>query len=177
MAKKSSKPAHGTQGNATPAVVFLHHAGVAFREAAYSHDDDVTDFGAEAAQALGVDADRVYKTLLLSPADSTSGPASKKFGVVVVSVNRQVSMKAAAAALGWKKAQMADPAAAQRHTGYVVGGISPFGQKQPSPTVLDAAAMDLASIYVSGGRRGLDVEVAPADLVSALGATVAPITA
>lgn len=174
MAKKSSKAAHG---DSTPAVAFLHKAGVPFREAAYVHDDDVTDFGAEAAQALGVDVDRVFKTLLVSPADSTSGAASKKFGVVVVSVNRQVSMKAAAAAFGWKKAQMADPAAAQRHTGYVVGGISPFGQKQPSPTVLDAAAMDLPSIYVSGGRRGLDVELAPADLVSALGAAVASISA
>lgn len=174
MAKKS---APSTPTDSTPAVAFLHTAGVAFREATYVHDDDVTDFGAEAARALGVQADRVFKTLLICPSDSAAGGATKKFGVVVVPVNRQVSMKAAASALGWKKARMADPAAAQRHTGYVVGGISPFGQKQSSPTVLDAAAMDHASIFVSGGRRGLDVEVAPADLVSALGAAVAPISA
>lgn len=177
MAKKTKKSAQSSHGDSTPAVVFLHNAGVAFREAFYVHDDDVTNFGAEAAQALGVEPDRVFKTLLVCPADSTAGSSSKTFGVVVLPVNRQVSMKVAASALGWKKAKMADPVAAQRHTGYVVGGISPFGQKQPSPTVLEAAALEQSSIYVSGGRRGLDVEVAPEDLVSALGAVVAPISA
>ncbi|MDO5619348.1 Cys-tRNA(Pro) deacylase [Kocuria sp.] len=163
-----------SEPDGTAALRFLTEHGVVFSQAAYHHDDAVTDFGAEAAQALGVPPDRVFKTLVVSPADHTE--ARGQFGVVVLPVDRRVAMKAAAAALGWKKAALADAIVAARRTGYVVGGISPFGQKTPSPTVLDASALNHGSIYVSGGRRGLDVEVAPQDLITVLSASVAEIS-
>ncbi|ROZ63689.1 Cys-tRNA(Pro) deacylase [Kocuria soli] len=171
MGKKSKHGNGSTASEATPALRFLHDRGVAFQEAAYEHDDDVTDYGAEAAQALGVSAERVFKTLLVAEADG------KALGVVVLPVDHRVAMKAAAAAFGWKKAVLADPAVAQRRTGYVIGGISPFGQKLPSPTVIDESAMHHATVYVSGGRRGLDVEVTPQDLVSVLNAKTAALSA
>lgn len=156
---------------ATAALQFLSARGVPFREAGYVHDDAVTDYGAEAARALGVDPGRVFKTLLVSQ------PGGQDFGVVVLPVGRRVAMKAAANALGWKKAVLADPSAAERRTGYVVGGISPFGQKTPSPTLLDDSALGHPTIFVSGGRRGLDLEVAPQDLLDALEARPAPLSA
>jgi Cys-tRNA(Pro)/Cys-tRNA(Cys) deacylase len=107
----------------------------------------------------------VFKTLLL---DSGRGLA-----VAVVPVDRQLDLKAVAGALGVKTATMAEPAAAERSTGYVVGGISPVGQKRALPTVLDSSALQHDTVFVSGGRRGLDLELAPADLVRVTGATVA----
>lgn len=133
----------------------------------YSHDPAAASYGAEAADVLGVDPARVFKTLMVE--------VEGRLAVGIVPVSGTLDLKAFAAAMGAKKAAMADPAAAQRRTGYVLGGISPLGQRQPSPTVLDSSALDLDTIFVSGGRRGLDIELAPADLVRLTGAVTAPI--
>lgn len=153
----------------TPALVALAKAGVAHTAQEFEHDGSDRNYGKLAAAALGVDEARVFKTLLVV--------ADGRPAVGIVPVAGQLSLKGVAAALGAKKAEMCDPAVAQRLTGYVVGGISPFGQKKRLPTVLDASASGFATIFVSGGRRGLDVEVAPSDLVRVLDATVAPIAA
>jgi Cys-tRNA(Pro)/Cys-tRNA(Cys) deacylase len=142
----------------TPATVALARAGVAFTAHAYEHDPRTAAFGLEAAEKLGLDPERVFKTLL---ANVDGGLA-----VAIVPVAMQLDLKALAQALGGKRAEMADPAVAERKTGYVVGGISPIGQKTALPTVLDESAILFESIYVSGGRRGLDLELAPDDLVA-----------
>lgn len=145
----------------------LTASGVAFTEHAYTHDAGVSSYGLEAAQALGVDPGRVFKTLMLD--------VDHVMGVAIVPVAERLDLKAAASALGGKHAVLAEPAAAQRATGYVLGGISPFGQRKAHPTVLDESALAYDTVYVSGGRRGFDVEVAPADLVRLLDARVAAI--
>lgn len=163
---KSKKPQGGT-----PATLALTSAGVEFTVRSYDHDRSVGaqgSYGEEAAAALGVDPARVFKTLL--------GRVDHDLAVAIVPVSGQLDLKAFAHALRGKRAQMADPADAERVTGYVVGGISPVGQKRRLPTVLDASAMDHATVLVSGGRRGMDIELAPADLVSVTGATVAPVS-
>lgn len=142
---------------ATPAVVALERAGVPFTVRSYEHDPGTESFGLEAAAALDVDPARVFKTLLVDAGDTLS--------VGIVPVDRQLDLKAIAAALGAKRTVLADPRVAERTTGYVVGGISPLGQKKALPTVLDASATDFESILVSGGRRGLDLELSPQDLV------------
>jgi Cys-tRNA(Pro)/Cys-tRNA(Cys) deacylase len=154
-------------GAGTPATVALTRAGVAFAVHEYAVHGTEEGYGRGAAHALGVEGSRVFKTLM---AVVDGGPV-----VAVVPVTGSLDLKALAAARKGKRAEMMDPAAAQRRTGYVLGGISPFGQKQSSPTVLDASASGFATIYVSGGRRGLEVEVAPAVLTDLLGATLAPI--
>lgn len=151
----------------TPATVALTRAGVAFSEHHYTHDPGAASYGAEAAEVLGLDPARVLKTLFAS--------VDGRLVVGIVPVAGQLDLKALAAAVGGKKAVMADPAAAERATGYVVGGISPVGQKRSHPTVLDESAMAFDEVYVSGGRRGLDLGLAPADLVRVTGATVAAI--
>ena len=151
----------------TPATVALTTAGVPFAVHTYEHDASVVSFGLEAAEALGVGPERVFKTLL---ADTDAGLV-----VGIVPVDGKLDLKALAAAVGAKRAVMADPAVAERRTGYVVGGISPIGQKIPLPTVLDETAELFDSVFVSGGKRGLDIELAPADLVAATNATLAPI--
>ncbi len=151
----------------TPATVALTRAGVAFTLHPYDHDPRAESFGLEAAAALGVPAERVFKTLLAE--------AGGRLVVGIVPVTGQLDLKALARAVGAPKAVMADPAAAERSTGYVVGGISPVGQRKALPTVLDATALDHPTVFVSGGRRGLDLELAPADLVRVTGATTAPI--
>lgn len=133
----------------------------------YTHDPAAPSYGTEAAQALGVDPARVFKTLMVD--------VEGRLAVGIVPVSGTLDLKAIAAALGAKKAAMADPAAAQRRTGYVLGGISPLGQRLPSPTVLDSSALALATVLVSGGRRGLDIELAPADLVRLTSAVTAAI--
>ncbi|NUR09556.1 MAG: Cys-tRNA(Pro) deacylase [Nocardioidaceae bacterium] len=160
MAKK--KGAGGT-----PATVALTRAGVAFSEHVYAHDPGASSYGLEAAEALGLDPEQVFKTLLTA--------VHGRLVVGIVPVSGQLDLKAVAAAVGGKKATMADPAAAERATGYVVGGISPVGQKRAHPTVLDESAMGFETVYVSGGRRGLDLGLAPRDLVEVTGATVAAI--
>jgi len=151
----------------TPATVALRKAGIPFTERAYAHDPAVTDFGREAAEALGVEPDRVFKTLLAE--------VDGRLVVGIVPVTGKLDLKALAAAVGGKKAVMADAALAERRTGYVVGGISPIGQKTAHPTVLDETAELWDTVLVSGGRRGFDIELAPADLVRATNATVADI--
>jgi Cys-tRNA(Pro)/Cys-tRNA(Cys) deacylase len=152
---------------ATAAIRALEQAGVAFVLHPYEHDPRATSYGLEAAQALGVPAARVFKTLMAE--------ADGRLVVAVVPVSGNLDLKALARALGARKAAMADPTAAERATGYVVGGISPLGQKRRHPTVLDASALAHPTVLVSAGRRGLDLEVAPADLVTLTSASVFPI--
>ncbi|MFX0539749.1 Cys-tRNA(Pro) deacylase [Ornithinimicrobium sp. Y1847] len=163
MAKK--KQTTGTGG--TPATVALEQARIPYAVRVYEHDPATESYGLEAAEALGVDADRVFKTLLV---DSERG-----LGVGIVPVNTLLDLKAVAAALGAKKATMADPKVAERTTGYVVGGISPIGQKKALPTVVDESALDFDTVLVSGGKRGLDLELAPTDLLQITGGLTAPI--
>jgi len=151
----------------TPATVALAAAGVAFTTHAYDHDPAAPSYGLEAAQALGLPADQVFKTLLAAVDGSLV--------VAVVPVAGKLDLKALAAAVGGKRAEMADPKAAERVTGYVVGGISPLGQKKPLPTVVDESAQLFDVVYVSGGRRGLDLGLAPDDLVALTQATTADI--
>jgi Cys-tRNA(Pro)/Cys-tRNA(Cys) deacylase len=160
--KQAQKHAAGT-----PATVALTRAGVAFTLHEYTHDPGAASYGLEAAEQLGLDPRAVFKTLL---ADVDGALA-----VAVVPVAGQLDLKALAGVLGGKRARMADPAAAERSSGYVVGGISPFGQKRPLPTVLDEEALTLPRIYVSGGKRGLDLGVDPADLVRVLTARTGPV--
>lgn len=138
---------------------------------AYEHDPAAVAaglaYGVEAARALGVDPGSVFKTLL---AEVDGAPT-----VAVVPVEARLDLKALAAAVGGKRAEMADPAVAERVTGYVVGGISPLGQRRSLPTVVDSSAVARPTVLVSAGRRGLDVELAPADLVRLTGAVVAPV--
>jgi Cys-tRNA(Pro)/Cys-tRNA(Cys) deacylase len=147
-------------GPTTAATLGLVRAGIRFVPHVYEHDSAATDFGPEAARELGVDAARVFKTLMVA--------TDAGFGIGIVSVRDQLDLKALAGALGAKKAAMADKAVAERKSGYVVGGISPIGQKTPLATVLDDAALEFATIFVSGGRRGFDIELAPLDLVAAV---------
>jgi Cys-tRNA(Pro)/Cys-tRNA(Cys) deacylase len=151
----------------TPATVALTAAGIPFIEHAYHHDPATTNYGLEAANALGLDPDRVFKTLLAE--------VDGRLVVGIVPVTGKLDLKALAAAVGGKRAEMADPALAERKTGYVVGGISPIGQKTQLPTVLDETAELWDTIYVSGGRRGFDIELAPADLVRVTNSIVADI--
>lgn len=152
---------------ATPATTALTRAGVDYEVRTYEHDPSAESFGLEAAQALGVAPARVLKTLLVT---TDAGLA-----VGIVPVDGSLDLKAIAAALGVKRAAMADPRDAERSTGYVVGGISPIGQKRALPTVLDESATAHETVLVSGGRRGFDVELTPADLVAVTRATCAPI--
>ncbi|MDR0417196.1 MAG: Cys-tRNA(Pro) deacylase [Propionibacteriaceae bacterium] len=157
----------------TAALAALARAGVAYTVHEYAHTPGETHFGREGVSQLGLDPKRVFKTLLAKAAGA--GGASR-LAVGVVPVAGQLDLKALAAAVGAKKAAMAEPAEAERATGYVVGGISPFGQKAKLPTVVDASVLGFPTVYVSAGRRGLQVEVAPADLVRLTGAKTAPIT-
>lgn len=152
----------------TPATVALTRAGLPFTLHEYHHDPRAASFGLEAAGALGLDPAVVFKTLMASVDGALS--------VAIVPVTGQLDLKALARAVGGSRAAMADVAAAERATGYVAGGISPIGQKRAYPTVLDVSALALDTIYVSGGRRGLDLAIAPADLITATGAIAAAIS-
>ncbi len=151
----------------TPATALLTRLGIAFTAHPYDHDPRAESYGLEAAEALGVDPDRVFKTLMVD--------VDGELCVGVVPVSGSLDLKAMASALGGKKAQMADKQAAQRATGYVLGGISPVGQKRAHRTVVDETAELHDTVLVSGGRRGLDVELSPADLVRVTGAVVADV--
>lgn len=172
--ESARKGAARQNGDVTPAIVLLEQSGIEFGIHEYDRGEDLRDFGREAAEALGVAFEQVFKTLLI---DTEGGDAPRDPVVVVVPVSCTVSMKLAAAAVGAKKASMCDPDAAERITGYVVGGISPFGQRKRLVTVIDESVLPFETVYVSGGKRGLDISLAPAHLVSLLGAIVAPITA
>jgi Cys-tRNA(Pro)/Cys-tRNA(Cys) deacylase len=154
----------------TTATIALERAKIPFALHEYTHDPRADSFGLEAAEALGLPPEVLFKTLVAS----VDGGA---LAVGVVPVSRQLDLKALAAAVGGKKAVMADAATAERATGYVVGGISPVGQKRRLPIVIDASALGLAAMYCCAGRRGLQMEIAPGDLVKATGAKVAGIAA
>ncbi|MGW1723736.1 Cys-tRNA(Pro) deacylase [Streptomyces sp. NPDC002306] len=163
MAKKAKKQ----QPGGTPATVALTAAGVDHTVHAYDHDPSHPSYGEEAAQAMGVSPERVFKTLV---ADVDGALA-----VAVVPVAGRLDLKALATALGGKRAAMADPALAERTTGYVLGGISPLGQRKKLRTVLDDSATAHTTICVSAGRRGLEVELSPTDLTTLTHAVLAPI--
>lgn len=154
-------------GKGTPATIALAKAGVPHTLHPYDHDPAAASYGEEAAAAIGVPAGRVFKTLLAD--------VDGRLVVAVVPVSGSLDLKALAEAVGGKRAGMADATTAERTTGYVVGGISPLGQRKSLPTVIDSSALDHPTIYVSGGRRGLDVELAASDLVSLTKAKMAPI--
>jgi Cys-tRNA(Pro)/Cys-tRNA(Cys) deacylase len=151
----------------TPATVALARAGVPVRVHAYEHDPRAESYGLEAAEALGLDRPRVFKTLVAL--------LDGRLTVAIVPVARQLDLKALAAAVGGKRAAMAPVADAERATGYVAGGISPLGTRKALPTVIDASALAHASVFVSGGRRGLELELSPADLQRLTRAQTAPI--
>lgn len=160
-----AKAKRGSAG--TPATVALARAGVPFTTHAYEHDPAAPSYGLEAAEVLGLPPDQVFKTLFVE--------VDGRLAVGIVPVSRQLDLKAVAAAVGAKKATMADPSVAERASGYVVGGISPLGQRRTHPTVLDESALAYDTVYVSGGRRGLDIGLAPQDLVRLTAATVASV--
>lgn len=151
----------------TPAVEMLRSLGIRFRVHEFSSTSGDDGYGLAAAAAIGVEPSRVFKTLVAQVDDDPV--------VAVVPVTCQLSLRALAVEQGGKRAQMCQPAAAQRITGYVVGGISPFGQKRRLPAVVDETVVLFDTVFVSGGRRGLDLELAPDDLVRVLGARLAPI--
>ncbi|MGD1217961.1 Cys-tRNA(Pro) deacylase [Streptomyces krungchingensis] len=163
MAKKSKKQ----QSGGTPATVALTDAGVAFTVHSYEHDPSHPSYGEEAAEAMGVSPERVFKTLVAD--------VDGALVVAVVPVAGSLDLKALATAVGGKRAAMADPAAAERTTGYVRGGISPLGQRKRLRTVLDSSAAAHATICVSAGRRGLEVELSPDDLAKLTDAVSAPV--
>ncbi|MFJ8945878.1 Cys-tRNA(Pro) deacylase [Streptomyces sp. NPDC102395] len=164
MAKKAKKT---QQAGGTPATVALTAAGVDFTVHSYDHDPAHPSYGEEAAEAMGVSPDRVFKTLVADVDGALT--------VAVVPVAGSLDLKALASAVGGKRAAMADPALAERTTGYVRGGISPLGQRKRLPTVLDDSAKAHATVCVSAGRRGLEVELSPTALAELTGAVLAPI--
>jgi len=160
VAKKASR-------GGTPATVALTEAGIAFSTHAYEHDPAAPSYGLEASQVLGLPPEQVFKTLLAD--------VDGELVVAIVPVAGMLDLKALAAATGGKKAEMADPRLAERTTGYVVGGISPLGQRKRLRTVLDETAILHDTVYVSGGRRGLDLGLSPDDLLALTRATTADI--
>lgn len=153
-------------GQGTPATALLVRHKVTHQIHSYTHGGGQA-YGPEAAELLGLDPARVFKTLVAE--------VDGKLTVGVVPVSTMLDLKALAAAVGGKRARMADVAAAERATGYVAGGISPLGQRKRLPVVLDASAGGFDTVFCSAGRRGLEVELAPAELVRLTGATLAPI--
>jgi Cys-tRNA(Pro)/Cys-tRNA(Cys) deacylase len=154
-------------GRGTPATDLLSRLGIGYSVHAYDADGHQGSYGQGAAEALGVAPERVFKTLIAE--------VDGKLTVAVVPVAGSLDLKALADAAGGKKAKMAEPAAAERATGYVTGGISPLGQRRRLPAVVDASATGFETVFCSAGRRGLEVELPPADLVRAIGAVTAPI--
>ncbi|MDT4892387.1 MAG: Cys-tRNA(Pro)/Cys-tRNA(Cys) deacylase [Pseudonocardiales bacterium] len=153
----------------TPATALLTRSKIDFTLHPYEHDPRADAFGDEAAAALGVPPDRIFKTLIAS--------IDGRLTCAVVPVAGRLDLKALAAVVGGKRGELADPAAAARATGYVVGGISPLGQRTRLPVVVDSSAEEFETVFVSAGRRGLQLQLAPADLVRAANATTAPIAA
>jgi Cys-tRNA(Pro)/Cys-tRNA(Cys) deacylase len=155
----------------------LQQAGVDFRVHEFDHEPSEKNYGIVAAEALGIDPEQVFKTLLAEVDGQAvvDGVAPSPVAVGIVPVSGQLSLKALATAVHAKRAEMCDPRDAERLTGYVVGGISPFGQKRLIPTAIDETCILFDTIFVSGGKRGLDIEIAPDDLITVLKAIIAPI--
>ena len=156
-------------GRGTAATIALERAKIPFTLHEYAHDPRHGSYGLEASEALGIPPERMFKTLVAA--------VDGALAVGVVPVHRQLDLKALAAAVGGKKAAMAEVAAAEGATGYVAGGISPIGQKRRLPVVVDSSALALGTMFCSAGRRGLEVEIAPGDLIKATGAKIAAIAA
>lgn len=152
----------------TPGINSARKARVAHQVHEYQHDPGSESYGTEAAEKMGVAADRVFKTLVVSV-------DGKALAVAVVPVSAQLSMKRLAKAAGGKKAAMADPIEVQRATGYVLGGVSPLGQKKRLKTFIDESAQHFDTVFVSAGRRGLEIELAPADLAQLTSGAFAPL--
>ncbi len=155
-------------GRGTRATELLASRGVAHTVHSYPHDPRHHSYGLEASEALGVPPERVFKTLIVAVDGG-------RLAVAVLPVAASLDLKALAGAVGGKKAALADPAAAERATGYVTGGISPVGQRRPLPVVLDASAAGQPTVFCSAGQRGLEIELAPADLIAVTSAITAPI--
>ena len=151
----------------TPAINAAKKAGIAYRIHEYEHDPGAASYGLEAAEKLGIPAERVFKSLVAE--------VDGHLAVAIVPVAASLNLKALAAALGAKRAEMAEMAQAERSTGYVAGGISPLGQKKRLPTVLDDSATSFDAIFVSAGRRGLEIELKPEDLLAMTGGKPAAI--
>ena len=154
----------------TPAIKSAEKAKIPYQIHEYSHDSSAESYGLEAAEKLGLDAHRVFKTLVVSV-------DGKSLAVAVLPVENQLSMKLIAKAAGAKKAAMADKNAVMRSSGYVLGGVSPLGQKKSLPTFLHDSAESETTIYVSAGRRGLEIELAPQDLLQLTRGKFAPLAA
>ncbi len=157
----------GMAGRGTPATALLAELGIAHSVHTYDHDPRHGSYGLEASGALGVEPQRVFKTLVAEVDGALT--------VGVVPVAGQLDLKALAAAVGGKKAVLAGVAEAERATGYIAGGISPVGQRRRLPVVIDSSALAFPTVFCSGGRRGLEIELAPADLVRVTSAVVSPI--
>jgi len=155
----------------TPAVAVAKKAGIHYQLHEYSHDSQASSYGEEAAELLGLFPNQVFKTLVVSTGIKTD------LVVAIVPVSHQLNLKAVAKSLGIKKVSMADPAAAEKATGYIVGGSSPLGQKKRLPFVVDDSVKNFETIYVSAGRRGLEIEIKPEDLIILCDAKVSAIKA
>jgi Cys-tRNA(Pro)/Cys-tRNA(Cys) deacylase len=151
----------------TRATQLLAGLGIGHTVHRYTHDRAASSYGQEASEALGVPPERVFKTLIAD--------VDGQLTVAVVPVSGSLDTKALAIAVGGKKAAMADPALAERASGYVTGGIAPLGLRRPLPVVVDESALGYPTVFCSAGQRGMEIELAPADLVTAAGATTAPI--
>jgi Cys-tRNA(Pro)/Cys-tRNA(Cys) deacylase len=169
MARWFAKGRNKQVSKTTRATLALERAGIPFSVRTYDYDPNAAQIGLQAAEALGEPPDRVLKTLMAM--------VDGKPVCAIIPSNREVSMKRLAAALGGKSAAMLAPAEAERITGYVVGGISPFGQKRSLPVAMEQAALAYERVYINGGQRGLQLHVAPGDVAMLLKAAVAPIAA
>ena len=156
----------------TPAINVLTKANIPFKLHEYSHDPKASSYGNEAVECLNANPDQVFKTLVISTDASDN---TKQLAIAIVPVSHNLDHKGLAKSLKTKKSQMADPTAAQNTTGYILGGISPFGQKKRLPFRLDDSAQNFNTIFVSGGKRGLEIEISPTNLIQVCSACYADI--